>query len=364
MNIGSLLSGIATLAWLAALGALGFLVFNAARGRKFGGNATLVIGAVVVALIVTTLAAGLVFIEPEQRGVVISALQPGGYRTQSLAPGLHWIIPGAERVQTYQISRQTYTMSAVSGEGQVAGDDSVRARTKDGQEVLIDASVIYAADPTKIVELHIAWQDRFEEGVVRPLARGIIRDSASQYGVEEIVSSKRAEMEVIITDALAAKLGENDLLLIDFVLRDIHFSEEYAAAVEQKQIAEQQAQQAAFVVEQRRQEAEQARVTAQGQADAAIIAAEGRAQATVLQAQAEAESLALIGDALQDNPDVLTFRYIDKLAPNVQVMYLPAGQQVLIPLPTATAPDTTGLVPTPNAPVTSTTPISPTTTTP
>jgi regulator of protease activity HflC (stomatin/prohibitin superfamily) len=281
-----------------------------------------------------------------------------------LSPGLHWIIPGAERVQTYPISRQTYTMSGSANEGQVQGDDSVRARTKDGQEVLIDASVIYAADPTKIVELHIAWQDRFEEGVVRPLARGIIRDSASQYGVEEIVSSKRAEMEVIITDALAAKLGENDLLLIDFVLRDIHFSEEYAAAVEQKQIAEQQAQQAAFVVEQRRQEAEQARVTAQGQADAAIIAAEGRAQATVLQAQAEAESLALIGDALQDNPDVLTFRYIDKLAPNVQVMYLPAGQQVLIPLPTATAPDTTGLVPTPNAPVTSTTPISPTTTTP
>jgi regulator of protease activity HflC (stomatin/prohibitin superfamily) len=361
MNIGSLLSGIASLAWLAALGALGFLVFNAARGRKFGGNATLVIGAVVVALLVTTAAAGLVFIEPDQRGVVISALQPGGYRTQSLPPGLHWIIPFAERVQTYTISNDTYTMSGTPTSGTEGSEDSVRARTKDGQEVFIDASVIYAADPAKVVELHIAWQARYEEGVVRPLARGIIRDSASQYGVEEIVSSKRAEMEVIITDALAAKMAENDLLLKDFVLRDIHFSPEYAAAVEQKQIAEQQAQQAAFVVEQRRQEAEQARVTAQGQADAAIIAAEGRAQATVLQAQAESESLILISEALSANPDVLTFRYIDKLAPNVQVIYLPSGQQYLIPLPTATAPDTTGLVPTPSAP---TTPITPTTTTP
>jgi regulator of protease activity HflC (stomatin/prohibitin superfamily) len=237
----------------------------------------------------------------------------------------------------------------------------VRARTKDGQEVFIDASVIYAVDPAKVTALHVAWQDRYEVGVVRPLSRGIMRDTASQYGVEEIVSSKRAEMEVLITQELSSKLADNDLVLVDFVLRDIHFSEEYAAAVEQKQIAEQQAQQAAFVVEQRRQEAEQARVTAQGNADAAIIAAEGRAQATVLQAQAEAESLELIGATLEDNPEVLSFRYIDKLSPNVEVIYLPSdSQQFILPLPTpdgttvtTTAPPIT--LPTPTEPTTDTT---------
>ena len=67
------------------------------------------------------------------------------------------------------------------------------------------------------------------------------------------------------------------MILVDFVLRDIHFSEEYAVAVEQKQIAEQQAQQAKFVVESKKQEAEQARQVAQGQADAAVIAAQGQA---------------------------------------------------------------------------------------
>jgi hypothetical protein len=45
-----------------------------------------------------------------------------------------------------------------------------------------------------------------------------------------------------------------------------------------------------------------------------------------LQAQAEAQAQALIAAALADDPDVLTFRYIDKLAPNVQVIYLPSGQ--------------------------------------
>ena len=362
MNIGTLLQGLSGLAWLAALAALGFVVFNIARGRKLGGGAPIIIAAVVIALLLTTVASGLVFIDPEQRGVVISALVPGGYRPDTLTPGLHWIIPFAERVKTYAISRQTYTMSSSATEGQTAGDDSVQARTKDGQQVFIDASVIYAVDPNKIVEINITWQDRFEQGVVRPLARGIMRDTASQYGVEEIVSSKRTELEKTITDQLAASLASNDLVLIDFVLRDIHFTAEYAAAVEKKQIAEQEVQEAVFVVQRKKQEAEQARVTAQGAADSAVIAAQGLAQATVLQAEADAKSLTLVANALKGNPDLLTFRYIDKLSPNVQVMYLPSGNPYLVTLPQPA--NTVPSVPTTTPPVSPTVPVSPTTSTP
>ena len=335
MNIASVFQGLASLSWLVAVGALGFAVYRGARGGKFGGGAAVVIGAVVAAVVLTTVAAGLVFVEPDQRGVVISALEAKGYRDDILQPGLRWIVPFVERVQVYSISRQTYTMSVAPTEGQLEGDDSVRARTKDGQEVFIDASVIYAIDPIQVVTLHINWQGRFEESVVRPQARGIIRDTASQYGVEEIVSSKRVEMEQLITDALTEKLQQNELVLVDFVLRDIHFSEEYAAAVEQKQIAEQLAQQAAFVVQQRQQEAEQARQVAQGQADAAVIAAKGAAEARIVNAEAEARALALIAEQLQNNSSLLTYTYIQKLAPNVQVMYLPSGTPLLLPAPTA-----------------------------
>jgi len=365
MNIGSLLQGVAALAWLAALGALGFVVFNVARGRKFGNGAPIIVIAVVAAVLLTTVASGLVFIDPEQRGVVISALAPGGYRPDALTPGLHWIIPFAERVQPYDISRKTYTMSSSPAEGQVTGNDSIEARTKDGQQIFIDASVIYSVDPTKIVELNIRWQDRFEDGAVRPAARGIIRDTASQYGVEEIVSSKRIELENAITQQLGDALKANDLVLVDFVLRDIRFSDQYAAAVEQKQIAQQQVEEATFVVDRKKQEAEQARVTAQGVADAAVIAAQGSAQATVLQAQANAQALTLTGDALKGRTDALTFRYIDKLAPNVQVIYLPSNNSYLIPLPqpsiTPTLPTTTTTAvssPDSTLPITSTTVIT------
>ena len=236
MNIVDVIRSFAGFAWLAAIGLGVLALIRAGRNQSSKGIGSTAVVVLVIAAILTLLGSGLVYVESNERGVV-KTIRAGGIRPQALEPGLHWILPVVEQVVTYSISNQTYTMSAVALEGQVQGDDSIRARTKDGQEVVIDASVIYQIDPTKVVPMHIVWQDRYENGIVRPEARGVIRDAVSQYGVEEVVSSKRAEMVQIITDELGASLSENNLHLIDFVLRDIHFSEEYAAAVEQKQIA-------------------------------------------------------------------------------------------------------------------------------
>ena len=338
MNIASVLQGLATFSWLLVVGVIALAVVRATRAKPMKGAVSIVIGAVIFSLVLTTVSAGLVFIQPDERGVVISAVAPKGYRDQTLQPGLRWVIPFAENVRLYSISRQTYTMSVAPAEGQVQGDDSIRARTKDGQEVNVDASVIFSIDPNKIIQMHIEWQDRYQDAVVRPLARGVIRDLASQYAIEEIVSSKRAEMVQKITDEMSTKLGENNLILIDFILRDIHFTEQYAAAVEAKQIAEQNALQAEYVVQQKKQEAEQARQTAQGQADAVVIQAKGAAEARTIQAGAEAKALELINAALEGHPDLLTYQYITKLAPNVQVMFLPNNAPFIFPLPETTIP--------------------------
>ncbi len=332
MNIATLVQGIAGFAWLMFFGLIFLVVTRAARQRPTRGLIVATLVSLVAAALFSTLGMGLVFINPEERGVVIT-IRKGGIRPDPLEPGLQWIVPFAEQVVRYPISRQTYTMSAASGEGQIQGDDSIRARTKDGQEVFIDASVVYAIDQAKVIQLHINWQNRYQEELVRPATRNTIRDAVSQYGVEEVVSTKRVEMEELITDELAKKMADNDLMLVQFLLRDIHFSEEYAAAVEQKQVAEQQAQQAKLVVEQKKQEAEQARQVAQGLADAAVIKAKGDAEARILQAEAEAKANDLIAASLAGRPELLMYLYISKLAPNIQVMLLPSGSPFIFPLP-------------------------------
>jgi regulator of protease activity HflC (stomatin/prohibitin superfamily) len=334
MNISTLLQGIATFAWIGFIGVLVTIFIRVSRNQPVKGLSTLVIVLLVAALLLTAVGAGLVFLQANEYGVVISAFQPNGYRTQALGPGLHWIIPFIESVQKYSVAKQTYTMSSASSEGQVQGDDSIQARTKDGQQVYIDASVIYAADPKQIIQLHIAWQNRYEENVVRPVCRAAIRNAVSQFGVEELVSTKRNELEMAIREEIQTKLQANNIVMTDFLMRNIRFSDEYALAVEQKQIAEQQAQQAKFVVESKKQEAEQARQIAQGQADAAVISAEGAAQARLIQAKAEAEANQLLAQSL--TPTLLQYQYILKLAPGVQTIFVPSGNQFILPLPDTT----------------------------
>jgi regulator of protease activity HflC (stomatin/prohibitin superfamily) len=127
-------------------------VVRAARGYKVRSLSIGILVAAILAVVLTSVSAGLVFIQPEERGVVISALAPDGYRDEPLQPGLNWIIPYFESVVRYPISKQTYTMSIAPSEGQIQGDDSVASRTSDGQEIFMDASVIYAIDPEKVIQ--------------------------------------------------------------------------------------------------------------------------------------------------------------------------------------------------------------------
>ncbi|MEE8120578.1 MAG: prohibitin family protein, partial [Anaerolineales bacterium] len=287
MNVAVLLSALATMAWVAALVVIGLAVARAARGQRFRAAGGIVIGIIVLALALTTVSAGLVFIQPTDRGVVITVAE-GGVRPEPLQPGLNWVIPFLENVINYPISRQTYTMSTEPEEGAIRSDDSIEARTSDGQVVKIDASVIFSIDSVEVVSQHIKWDGNYIDNLIRPVSRGKIRDAVSQFAIEEVYSTERFALSEMIRAELELSLEEGGLILHEFVLRNIAFSVEYAASVEQKQIAEQLAQQAAFVVQQREQEAEQARQVAKGQADAVVIEAEGRALARVIEAKAEA----------------------------------------------------------------------------
>jgi regulator of protease activity HflC (stomatin/prohibitin superfamily) len=344
MSFTDVISVLAGFSWLAVIGVIGFSVMRAARGEARG-NTSMVAVVVIIALVLNLASAGLVFIEPTERGVVISALQDGGLRPDVLQPGLNWVVPYLDRVVTYPIFRQTYTMSIAHTEGQLQGDDSVEARTSDGQIVLVDASIIFTLNPVDVIQTHVRWQGNYIDGLVRPFARGVIRDAVSVFGIEEVYGSRRADLTASIRERLEIEFEKEGLTLVEFVLRNIAFTTEYSASVEQKQIAEQLAQQAEFVVQQRVQEAEQARQQAQGVADAAVISAEGSAKsllinaeasaaARLVEADAEAQALRLLGQALAENPEVLSLQYIEKLAPNIRAMLIPSnGEQFILPLP-------------------------------
>ena len=144
------------------------------------------------------------------------------------------------------------------------------------------------------------------------------------------------EIQVGASASMQRTLTKRDIDIFGVLCGDMnptHFSDEYAAAVEQKQIAEQTALQAFFVVEQKKQEAEQARQVAQGKADSVVIEAKGNAEARLIEAEAESKALEYIAKVIKDNPDLLSYQYISKLSPGIQVMVLPSDSPFLYTVP-------------------------------
>jgi regulator of protease activity HflC (stomatin/prohibitin superfamily) len=184
MNVTIVLSWIVAVIWFAFVAWVAYAALRSYRKNPLKPTVPVAIALALLAIVLTVVNSGLVFIQPQERGVVISAIAPDGYRQETLDPGLSWIIPFFESVEVYPISYQTYTMSIATEEGQIAGDDSIAARTADGQEIVVDASVIFAVDPEQVLRVHILWQDRYEEELVRAQARSIIRDVVSQFNVQ------------------------------------------------------------------------------------------------------------------------------------------------------------------------------------
>lgn len=278
-----------------------------------------------LAISVSLLSMALVFVEPQQVGVIVSVVSPGGVRPQPLLAGLHWIIPVLEREEIYPLSWQTYTMAGKPNEGAKSGDDSIRARTSDGQEVRLDCSVIFRINQERAVVLHSDWQSRYIEDFVRPTVRSVVRTQVSQFTVREVNSSSRKDLEALLDRLLREDFAEKGLLLDNFLLRDITFTPEYAASIEHKQIALEGE-------EQTKHEAQQMRNLAAGKADAIKT-----------EAQAQSEALKLIAEALKEDPQLLTYQYVDKLSPNIRAMLVPSNNPLILPLPDlmATQPLTT-----------------------
>ena len=279
-----------------------------------------------LAIAIQFLALATVFVLPQQVGVIVSIVSPGGIRPQPVRAGLHWIIPFLESDVKYPTYWQTYTMSSTPGEGNRLVDDSIRSRTSDGQEVSLDASIIFKVDEDQAVTIHVDWQERYAEDFVRPLVRAIVRRQVSQFTAREVNSSARKDLEAALGRILAQEFNDKGLEMDQFLLRDIAFTQEYADAVENKQVALEGQEQTQY-------EAIQMENLASGRGEAIKVVAKARAEAIIVEAKAKAEALNLIGLVLAENRDLLTYEYVQKLSPNIRVMLVPSTSPLILSIP-------------------------------
>lgn len=203
----------------------------------------------------------------------------------------------------------------------------------------MDITIIYRVDPEQVNTLHQNWRTNYEDGFARPTVRALARDVASRYTAAQIYGETRTEMRDAMEQSVQDRFAEEGLELIDLLLRDVTFSEDFTNAIEDAQVAEQQALREQIRIRQEQQQAEQVRVRAAGERDAAIARAEGEAQSIILRAQAEAEALRLVSEQVAANPSLIQYLYVQNLSDNVNIALVPSGSPFLFDFASLAEPD-------------------------
>ena len=132
----------------------------------------------------------------------------------------------------------------------------------------------------------------------------------AQFDAAELITQREAVSNRIRTD-LMKRAGEFNIALEDVSITHMTFGREFTRAVEQKQIAQQDAERARFIVEKAEQERQANVIRAEGEADAADIIS---------------KAVAKSGDGLLQIRRIEASKDIAQtLASNPNVTYLPSG---------------------------------------
>ncbi|MDF2959494.1 MAG: HflC protein [Paenibacillus sp.] len=210
-----------------------------------------VIGLVAVIVIVLLGFRSFTIVEAGHRGIV---LQLGAVQPQVLEEGLHFKIPFIQKVIPIEIRVQKAESSQVSA-------------SRDLQTVTTTLAVNYHLDGVTVNSLFQKVGMEYKARVVDPAISEALKAITAQYTAEDLIA-KRSEVSSKVKEALAAKLGLYNMVLDEINITEFKFSEEFDRAIEQKQIAEQQALKSKLDLDRIKIEKEQEITRAQAQAEA------------------------------------------------------------------------------------------------
>lgn len=237
-----------------------------------------------------------------QRAVVLNMLT--GMEEKVRGEGTHFKIPYFQQPSLYTIRLRPKLIQT-------------NTATKDLQMVTIHVRMLYRPEISALPKIHTTLGAEYDERVLPSIANEVLKATIAQYDADQLLKL-REQVSQEIRDAIVARAAQFGILMDDVSITHLTYGKEFSKAIEEKQVAEQDAERQKFIV----QKAEHERV------------------ATVIKSEGEAEAAKMISDALKANgTGLIEMRRIDaakeiadSLSKSPNVMYLPPNQQMLLSL--------------------------------
>lgn len=203
------------------------VVIKPARSKSW------IMAAVVAGLALLSAITSVRAIDTGKIGVVT---QYGRVTGRELSEGLSFVLPlGLNDVSVYDVKVQK----------EVA---DTQAATKDLQDVTAEVVLNYHLNRGEVSKVHQTVGELYKDKVISPALSETFKGASAKYNASELIT-ERAVLKKDVYDQLRDRLGKYGIIVDDVSITNFKFSDSFAKAIEDKQVAQQNAERAKFNLE-------------------------------------------------------------------------------------------------------------------